>query len=127
MTPVTNAAAREASNRAGPAMSIGWPQRPIGVRSKTRWTCVASARARAVCSVMMKPGAIALTRTPSAAQAAASDLGSWATPARLVPPGDARAVHEHVQHRDVLGQTPDGVRIGHVELPVGMPRLLFGN
>ncbi len=34
-----------------------------GVRSRTRWTFVASARARAVCSVTMKPGAIAFTRT----------------------------------------------------------------
>jgi hypothetical protein len=60
-----------------PVMSSGLPQRPSGVRdSNTRDECFGSCRARADCSVTMKPGAIALTRMPSSAQAMASDLVS---------------------------------------------------
>ena len=83
--PVMNAAAGEARNRTGPAMSAGSPQRPMGVRRVTAATCAGSVRLRADCWVTMKPGATALTLMPSAAQAMASDLVSCCTAALLAP------------------------------------------
>ena len=78
-------AASDARNRTAPATSSGSPQRPIGVRASTFATWTGSVRERADCSVTMKPGATALTRTPSGAQAMASDLVSCTTAALEAP------------------------------------------
>ena len=77
------AAAGEQGTAAAPATSSGRPQRASGVRSR-----IASPRRHrrasgAVIAVAIQPGAMALTRMPSGAQAMASDLVSCATPPLL--------------------------------------------
>ena len=61
-------------------MSSGVPHRPSGVRSRIARLRAASDRAGTVMGVSIQPGAIALTRMPSSAQATASDFVSCTTP-----------------------------------------------
>ena len=80
---MTKRAASLARNRTGPATSSGVPQRFSGVRVR-----IGSLRAGSFCSasvsgVAIQPGAIALTRMPSAAYAIASDFVSCAMPPLL--------------------------------------------
>lgn len=78
-----NAAADEQRNSAAPLKSAGFPHRPSGVRSTIARLRDGSSRSDFVNSVSIHPGAIALTRIPSAAQAIASDLVNCTTPPLL--------------------------------------------
>ena len=82
MAPVTKRAAGEERKIAAPATSSGVPQRPSGVRARIGPTRgVVLQRLRHGRSI--QPGAIALTRMSSAAQAIASDFVSCAMPPLL--------------------------------------------
>lgn len=83
MAPVTNCAAGEHKNTAAPAMSRGSPHRASGVRARIASLRSGSSRSARVSGVRTHPGAMALTRIPSAAYASASDLVSCATPPLL--------------------------------------------
>src|SRR5258705_3174179 len=73
-TPVTNAAACEHKNITGPATSSGVPQRFIGVRATICAEPAGSCCSAAVRLDVIHPGANALTRTWSGAQAIARDV-----------------------------------------------------
>src|SRR3978361_1334184 len=82
-TPVPNAAAFEHKNITGPATSSGVPQRFIGVRETICAEPAGSCCSAAVRFEVIQPGATALTRICSGAQAIASDLVSCAMPPLL--------------------------------------------
>jgi hypothetical protein len=80
---VTNAAAGEQRKTAAPQTSFGSPHRPSGVPRTISSCRCGSSYSAAVRLVRIHPGAIALTRMPSAAQAIASDFVNWAIPPLL--------------------------------------------
>src|SRR6185437_13588287 len=83
ITPVTNAAAGDSRNNAGPATSAGCPQRRMGVRSMMVRERDSLSCNGCVNAVAIQPGAMALQRMRSGAQAIASDLVNCATPPLL--------------------------------------------
>ena len=85
VTPVMKAAASEARKSAPPATSSGTPQRPSGVRPMMVALRPSLPYTGAVMRLVIQPGASALTRMPSSAQAPASDWVSCMIPALLAP------------------------------------------
>ena len=77
---MTKRAASERRKSTTPATSSALPQRRIGVRATIASERDTSAIAGAVSGVSIQPGAMALARMPSAAQATAIDFVSCATP-----------------------------------------------
>src|ERR1700740_2662055 len=73
IVPVTKPDRSEARKIAGPTISSGFPARPSGVCSrKIRTRSGLVARTFSLSGVSMKPGPMALTRTPSLPSSAAS-------------------------------------------------------
>ncbi len=109
-TPVMNAAAGEPRNMTAPATSAGLPQRPSGVLATIAAERAGSSVRGRVSAVSIQPGAIALTRIPSDAQAIASDFVNWATPpfARAVRGSEAAA--EKAEHRSEVDDTATAPR-----------------
>jgi hypothetical protein len=77
------AASFEHKNNTGPATSSGVPHLASGVRERITADLAESSRNASVSGVSIQPGATALTRIPSGAHAAASDLVSCAIPPLL--------------------------------------------
>ena len=80
---MTKAAAGEQRKITAPATSAGLPQRLSGVRLRIARDRAGSSWSAWVSGVAIQPGAMALTRMPSVAQAMARLLVSWATPPLL--------------------------------------------
>src|SRR6185295_11748828 len=83
--PVTNAAASEARNTAMPPMSRGTPRRRSGVESSRALRRTASSHSALAKSVLIRPGAMALTRTFFGPHSAARLRTRWWSAAFEVP------------------------------------------
>ena len=90
VTPVMSFDAEEARKIAAPANSSGSDHSPLGMRATTLSLYPGSSRPARLISVLIKPGAIALTRIPSSANARANDLVRETTPVLAAPSAGAR-------------------------------------
>src|SRR5215469_10243568 len=90
VTPLISLEADEARKIAAPANSSGSDHSPLGIRATTLSLYAGSARPARLISVLIKPGAIALTRMPSSANARAKDLVSDTTAVFAAPYAGAR-------------------------------------
>jgi hypothetical protein len=76
-----------ARNTAGPAISSGRPQRPIGTLAMTDWPPSGAVRRISFRSVAVQPGHSALTRIPAGAHSTARVLVTEMTAALEAPYG----------------------------------------
>src|SRR5215467_15212721 len=90
VTPLISLEADEARKIAAPANSSGSDHSPLGIRATTLSLYSGSSRPARLISVLIKPGAIALTRIPSSANASANDFVSETTPVLAAPYAGAR-------------------------------------
>ena len=106
MTPVTKAAAGEHRKITGPAGPRACPSAPSACAPRIASTGQASSWSAWVSGVAIQPGAMALTRMPSAAQAIGEALRELRNAAFAGAIGGREARAEEAQHRGDVNDAP---------------------